>query len=367
MPAQAIEIVKEIFFRNRDRHAIPSMDGALNPNDALDRLPMVKASVKDPDDLVFDATGNLYVSTENRVLKLSGKEYREEAVFVEFEGPTGGLGFHPDGRLMVCIGGVGLCLVDDAGRTTWIKEAQTSRILCPNSAVARADGTIYITDGSLHHEPSDRIWDLMEKRASGRLIRYDPATEKFEVLLSGLGYPWGIEISLDQQWIMFSESWHHTVSRCPIDDIRPATREVVIPNLPGYPGRIAAASDGGYWICLFAMRTELVEFVLSEDMFRLEMMRTIDPAHWVRPALSSGKDLLEPIQFGGIRVLGIKKPWAPPRSYGLVVRIDEDFEIKKSLHSRADGRRHGITGLAENKGDLFILSKGHGLILKLKK
>jgi hypothetical protein len=63
---------------------------------------------------------------------------------------------------------------------------------------------------------------------------------------------------------------------------------------------------------------------------------------------------LEPLQGGGIKKLGITKPWAPPRSYGLVACVDEDGEVRCSLHSRADGTRHGVLSAREHRGTLFI-------------
>ena len=68
--------------------------------------------------------------------------------------------------------------------------------------------------------------------------------------------------------------------------------------------------------------------MLSEDDFRDEMMRTIAPDYWIAPALATtGSDCLEPMQIGGVKALGIQKPWAPPRSYGLLVRIDDDGDV----------------------------------------
>jgi hypothetical protein len=105
------------------------------------------------------------------------------------------------------------------------------------------------------------------------------------------------------------------------------------------------------------VRTHLVEFVLREDDFRNEMMRTIPPKYWVAPALSSNDDCLEPMQFGGIKALGIQKPWAPPRSYGLVARLDASGEVMESLHSRVGGRYHGVTAAIETAQGLVGIAR----------
>ena len=45
--------------------------------------------------------------------------------------------------------------------------------------------------------------------------------------------------------------------------------------------------------------------------------------------------------------MGIHKPWSPSRSYGLVVKLDAQLRPVASFHSRANGRRHGVTAVAE--------------------
>lgn len=92
-------------------------------------------------------------------------------------------------------------------------------------------------------------------------------------------------------------------------------------------------------------------------------MRTIDPAYWIAPALSSTGSYLEPLQGGGIKKLGIRKPWSPPRSYGLVARINEQGDAIESFHSRVGGHCHGITSAREVKGRLIVVSKGHSRLL----
>jgi hypothetical protein len=102
----------------------------------------------------------------------------------------------------------------------------------------------------------------------------------------------------------------------------------------------------------------LQEFVLREPRYRREMMTTVEPAYWIAPSLSSGRSFKEPLQAGGVIRLGIHKPWAPTRSYGLVARLDEQFQPAWSAHSRADGTRHGITSVAELGGRAIVSARG---------
>ena len=83
----------------------------------------------------------------------------------------------------------------------------------------------------------------------------------------------------------------------------------------------------------------------------------------IAPSLRATGSYLEPLQGGGIKKLGIVKPWAPPRSYGLVVRIDSSGDIVESLHSRVGGSCHGVTAARPAGGRLYIVSKGHSKLL----
>ena len=73
------------------------------------------------------------------------------------------------------------------------------------------------------------------------------------------------------------------------------------------------------------------------------------------------------VQGAGIQQMGVRKPWAPPRSYGLVIYLDAEFRPRASLHSRADGIHHGIVAAAEAaNGDLYVLSAGAQAVLKIR-
>lgn len=362
-----LRLLKEKIKRNKNQHAIPPLDGSLLPNNLLDSFVVISDSLKAPDDITISEDGRIYVSTEKRVVLIQNDKCTEAIKIVEFDAPVGGLDATSDGNLVACVSGCGVAIVKDGNVVQWVESANGVPIKCPLSTVMGPDGLIYILDGSVNHKPEEWFFDLMEKRHSGRLISYNPKTEEKKEILTGLSYPHGLKISNDGKWLIISESWSHSLSCYPLNEICDANEKIILPNLPGYPGRLSWSSDGGYWMCIYAMRTHLVEFVLNEKKFRKEMMKSVDPAYWVRPALSSGADFFEPLQAAHAITLGIIKPWAPPRSYGLIVKLNSDLQIIESMHSRVGNKRHGITGVIEKYGDLFIVSKGGNFVLKYNK
>jgi sugar lactone lactonase YvrE len=355
--------LRQIIFRNAEQHAIPSMDGALSPNDRLDDCRPIGEPIPEVDDIAEGSDGALYVSAGNRVLRLAGEGYGERRLFATLDGKAGGLAFHPDGRLLICVSGRGLLARDAAGNERWLNTVEDHPLLCPTSVVAAKDGTIFLSNGSERHAPEDWCHDLMEKNHTGRLIACGPGLDGARVLRSDLHYPHGLALSSDGRSLWLSESWNHRISRTAIAGAGIGAWETMIRNLPGYPARLATAATGGFWLSLFALRTHLVEFVLREDDYRLEMMRTIPSAFWISPALAATNHCLEPMQAGGVKALGIHKPWAPPRAYGLVVRLDADGDALESLHSRVGGHFHGVTAARETAQGLVVVAKGSARLL----
>jgi hypothetical protein len=142
-----------------------------------------------------------------------------------------------------------------------------------------------------------------------------------------------------------------------------SSKRVVIEHLPAYPARLCSAADGGAWLAMFAPRRQMVEFVLREKAYRERMMAEVDPAYWMAPDLRTSRSFLEPIHGGQVKHLGIVKPWGPTRSYGLVIHLDASGIPTTSLHSRADGQRHGVTSCVEFGQRLFVASKGGNALL----
>ena len=228
---------------------------------------------------------------------------------------------------------------------------------------AAPDGAVYLTDGSRTNAPELWLTDLMQNRApSGRLIACNSALGGAKVVADRLAWPLGVAVSADGREIWVAESWTHRLTAFAPDG---GGKRIIVKNYTGYPGRLDRSGSGEAWMAFLALRTQLTEFVLRERAFCEEMMRTVPSELWIGPALDGRLNPREPTQIGRIKKLGIQKPWAPPRSYGLVARLDADGEAAETWHSRVDGRVHGVTTIRRIGSRVLAVSKGRDCLVEL--
>jgi Strictosidine synthase len=355
----ARDIVDRVFFPDRDVHAIPVLDRGFSPNRRLDEADQL-AEFEAPDSIARDHDGRFYLSSGATVFVCENEQFRARKVFATIDTPVGALAWSPDG-LLVGVGGHGVRLLEANGKiAAALREVGSLPVSCPTAMTVARDGTIFIADGSRHNGPDQWLEDLMQNRApSGRLIACGRGLRDAQVICDGLSWPAGVAVAHNENEVLVAEAWPHRLSAI---SRRGGRIRRVVSNFAGYPGRIARASNGHYWLAFFALRTQLTEFVLREHAFRRRMMERVPPELWIGPTLGGRFNYREPTQIGRIKKLGIQKPWAPARSYGLVARLDDTGYALESLHSRASGQVHGITCTIEHDGKLVVVSKGHGKI-----
>jgi hypothetical protein len=339
---------------------IPPMDGALRPNTALDDSAAELLEAAAPDNLVAGG-GQVFYSSGSDLLRLPAYGEAGPLAVARLDAPVSALACSPDGAIAIALDDGRILIKDGTLDGKTLAPADFGGLACP-TALAFADaGTLIVCQGSAAHRPSDWVVDLMGKNASGSVWCVDLAAGRASKLAGDLAFPYGVLPNAPGGGVVVAESWRHRLLRIgPQGGVEP-----LLTKLPGYPARLAAGADGGAWLCLFAPRNRLIEFVLAEDAYRADMMREVAREHWIAPALSSGAGFLEPLQCGGVKTMGIHKPWSPTRSYGLLVRLDRSLRPVASFHSRANGRRHGITSAVERDGRVLVTSKGGNAILQL--
>lgn len=327
---------------------VPPMDGALSPNTRLDRARLV-ASVRAPDDLAHGG-GVVFFSSGDTLFSLDPASGAAEPVH-RFASPVTCIAAS-DQMVVVGLATGGLRILRDGGETA------VPSVVCPTALAFSGADTVVVTHGSALHGPEQWAHDLMQRHSTGSVSAVSVADGSIRVLASGLAWPNGIAVTPDG--IVVSESWRHRLVRLDGTHLVP-----VLADLPGYPARLAPASDGGWWLSLFAPRGQLVEFVLRERRFCDRMMAEMAPDHWLAPAITPQRSFLEPMMGGALRTHGIVKPWAPTRSYGLLVQLDARFRPIRSFHSRADGTRHGVTAALDLGTSVLVASRGGDALLDL--
>ncbi len=338
---------------------IPAMDGALQPNTRLEDSERI-VEIAAPDNLA-EAKGAIYFSS-GRHLFIFNPASPAEDPYLSFETPISALAVAADGTVAVGLNGR---IVFAKGPTERAPIVQLGNmpLNCP-TALAFVDAeTLIVCVGSNRYSPDDWQRSLMNQDFSGSVWKVTLSAGKAERIADKLAYPYGILVGARDEGIVVSESWRHRLIRLTAK----GKPEIVLENLPGYPARLSRSPDGGSWLAVASPRSQLIEFVLREPAFRTRMMREIDdPNMWVAPALHSRRNFLEPMQGGALKQMGILKPWAPTRSYGLAIKLDRDFLPVESLHSRTDGVHHGIRSCLEADGHLIAASGGGNAILKTR-
>ena len=358
MKRRTVRLIIEFLRPNSvDRLAIPVLDGPLSPNDALDEFGVAVSSLVEPDDIAGLPNGDLIVSAGRKLYRVSGPDVEPLA---SLPGEVISLAVGPEGAIYVGIADLGVARIEANGSHEMILESVAGQPLgVPTAMTTTRDGRLYVTDGSSVHRWDQRPADLMSKSTAGRLVEVDLDTGNSSEILSGLAWPNGV-CATEDDGLLLSESWAHRISK-----VDPATRRStnVRSNMAAYPSRICPASNGRYWVAFWALRNAVVEFVLTEDEFREEMMATIPQEYWVGPAMRATTDPWEPMQIGGLKHFNRVKPWAPARSYGLCARMDTRGVVDLSFHARGGSDRHGTTSAIEIADTLYVVSRGGSLVL----
>jgi hypothetical protein len=339
---------------------VPPMDGSLRPDFRIENAPLI-CSAEAPDNLVIHQ-GKILFSSGNRVMALD-RRGSGAAEWQSLSSAVTLLASHASGALAIGLVDETITIQGGSHDGAVIKDIGGRRILCATAATFADADTLLVCLGSQQFAAADWKHDLMSKNASGSVWRIDLRTRVATCLADKLAFPYGV-VASSRGRIIVSESWRHRVVLVDGKGL-PLT---LFDDLPAYPARLAADPHSDeIWLAAFAPRLQLIEFVLREDEYRSRMMRELDSEWWIAPSLHHPVSFLEPLQGGGLKQLGELKPWAPSRSYGLVVRLDADCQPIESFHSRANGTRHGVTSCLPAENEVIVASKGGDALIAIKR
>ena len=224
----------------------------------LQRLPV---GGQGPEDIAVHGDRLITGLADGRVLS-----FNPDGTNIQVVADTGGrpLGIEvmPDGRLLVCDAQRGLLRVDfEGGAVHPLNTALPGQTinLCNNAAVA-ADGTVFFTDSTQHYGLDAYQSDVIERTASGRLLRRDPAGE-VQVLLDDLEFANGVALADDESFVAVAETGAARLLRVWLIGPKAGQSEVLIDDLPGMPDNLSTGTEGRIWVALPAPMLGLLHLV----------------------------------------------------------------------------------------------------------
>ncbi|WP_159972323.1 SMP-30/gluconolactonase/LRE family protein [Pseudomonas sp. 8Z] len=299
-----------------DAAPAPTMTGVLEPNDTLMKAELLaRGQVHGPEDTAVDAQGRVYAGLhDGRIVRVLAEDSVE--TFVDTGGRPLGMDFDASGNLIVADAYKGLLSIAENGAIKVLSsEADGVPFAFTDDLDIASDGTIYFSDASSRFQQPDYLLDLLEARPHGRLLAYDPATGKTRVLLKDLYFANGVALSAAEDFVLVNETYRYRITRYWLRGDKAGQHEVFIDNLPGLPDNLQGDRKGTFWVALPSPRKADADFLHRHPWLKAQIAKL-------------------PRMF-----------WPKPIAYGLVIAINEQGQIVRSLHDTSGTHLRMITSV----------------------
>ncbi len=316
---------------------IPKLAGPTEPNDRLASAELIAAGKVDgPEDIEVDAEGRIFTGlADGRVVRIDTDG--TVASLANTGGRPVGIAFAPDGKLIVADAVKGLLSIDPLGEVTLLADGAGNEPLgFADDVTVAQDGTIYFSDASTKFGPQEYLYDMLEARPHGRLVRYDPATHTTTVLLPDMCFANGVALSKNEDFLLVNETYRFRILRYWLKGERAGEWDVFAENLPGYPDNITQSGRGTFWLALFTVRNEQADW--------------LSPRPFIKGVLAKLPAFL----------------WPQPQPYAFVVQFDEEGRMLDSLQDPTGRHLREVTSAFEHDGYLYLGSLHNDRIGKFK-
>ncbi|KAF9663208.1 hypothetical protein SADUNF_Sadunf17G0014400 [Salix dunnii] len=253
-----------------------------------------------------------------------------------------GLRFHKEsGNLYIADAYYGLLVVGPEGglATPLATHLGGDPILFANDLDIHSNGSIFFTDTSKRYDRVDHFFILLEGESTGRLLRYDPPTKTTHVVLDGLAFPNGVQLSRDQTFIVFTETTNCRLMKYWLKGPKTGRVELVA-NLPGFPDNVRLNDRGQFWVAIDCCRTAAQEVLTHNPWMKSVYFRL-------------------PIQMRYLAwMMGMKM-------YTVVSLFNENGEILEVLEDPKGEVMKLVSEVREVEGKLWIGTVAHNHIATL--
>ncbi|XP_063992067.1 adipocyte plasma membrane-associated protein Hemomucin [Diachasmimorpha longicaudata] len=161
------------------------------------------------------------------------------------------------------------------------------RPMIPNSIDVASNGDLYWTDSSSDFKLLDGLFCMLAD-PTGRLIRYNAASKRNEVLMDKLNFANGLKLSDDESFLIVADLGKSRVHKYNLKGPKAGKSEIFVESLPGLPDNIHSDGQGNF----------LVSLPLIADEEHPQLMQSLAPHPHLRKMLLRLMGILEmPFKF----------------------------------------------------------------------
>lgn len=214
-------------------------------------LTVVPVPGGEPEDVVVDADGNLWVGARDGGIVRLRADGSAPTVVANTGGRPLGLSFAQDGRLLVCDSPRGLLEVDTAtGRVQTLVDSIAGRplIFCSN-VTQTADGTVYFTESTSAFTIDNYVGAILEARGRGALHRLEP-DGSVTTVVNGLYFANGVTPTADGSALVFAETQGRRLSKYWLTGPQAGSVTPLAVHLPAMPDNLSTGADGRIWCAM---------------------------------------------------------------------------------------------------------------------
>jgi sugar lactone lactonase YvrE len=315
----------------------PALTGQYEQNNRL--APVERISLgngRAPEDVALDREGRIYAGFDDgRIIQLQADETNPR-IYANTQGRPLGLIFDASSNLIIADANKGLLQVEKSGLVRVLAtESDGEKFGCLNDLDVAADGTIYFTEASAKFPMFQFTADLLEHRPNGRLLVYDPKTQKTSTIFKGIYFANGVAVSPDQSFVLVNETGLYRVNRIWLTGPKKGQSEVFIDNLPGFPDGILSNGKDKFWLALVTPRDHMFDTVLL-------------PRPFLRKVVFRLPKFLQPA----------------PKRYSFVLGLDLNGKVVDNLQNGAPDCYAEIANVVERNGALYFGSIGENTVGK---
>ena len=228
-----------------------------------------------------------------------------------------------------------------------------------NSVAVAKDGSIYYTISSTNFALGEAMFEVLSA-GSGRLMKYDPATNSSTVLVDGMNSVNGVALSEREDYLLFSLVGRGVIHKLYLTGAKEHTSEVLL-HTPGSPDNIKPNGKGGFLVAIVMPHVgrgkkfdPLRDFLLPNPKAARFLVRIL--YYWLQVFEWLNKFVCECVwlQKAAFWTGNFEATAGFADKYGLVLEVDgETGQVVQSWHHTTGD--YGIVSEALKIGDYLYL------------